>query len=273
MEIILILLSIFLVVIGVFIIVKDKLDKGKESLNAVVVACQKAQTAVENSNRNLYDITLEIDGKYGTVTNTIQEERLFKVGTRCRVYYDMQNGKTEFAREYRESVSLGGILLIMFGLVFGSAALAEIYMPQGTESTNKFGMLFAFGVAILFAMIGIYGGIIQPVKRKREMEFCQVVSGRVVDVITRTRRKDGRTYTMYTPVYGFYYDGNEHTLTSSMSSNSSKRGTIGRNVSIVINEKTGKLYCREDESRGFFLIFAIAGVVIAMMVLAESGLL
>jgi hypothetical protein len=105
------------------------------------------------------------------------------------------------------------------------------------------------------------------------MEFCQVVSGRVVDVRTRTQRKDGRTYTMYTPVYNFYYDGNEYTLISPNSSNSPKNATPGRNVSIVINEKTGKLYCREDESRGLFIIFGIVGVAIAIAVLFGSGLL
>ena len=270
MEILFTLIGLFLVALGIFLIVKDKLDKGKESLNAVVVACQNAETTFRNSLRNLYNLTLEIDGKYGTVTKTIQGNRLFKVGTRCRVYYDMQNGKTEFAREYRDSGSIGGIVLILFGLFFGGSVLASIYMPQGTDAGNKFGIFFALAVAFIFASVGIYGGFIQPIIRKREMEFCQVVPGTVVDV--RTRRGNNNN-TMYTPIYGFYYDGNEHKLTSSNSSSSSKNATLGRNVSIIINEKTGKLYCREDESRGFFIIFGIVGVTIAMAVLFGSGIL
>lgn len=63
MEIIFTLIGFVIVALGIFLIVKDKLDKGKESLNAVVVACQQAEPAFGNSSRNLYNLTLEIDGK------------------------------------------------------------------------------------------------------------------------------------------------------------------------------------------------------------------
>ena len=72
---------------------------------------------------------------------------------------------------------------------------------------------------------------------------------------------------LYSPVYGYYYNGEERILAGTVSSNSDKYRQIGRSVNIIINNRTGEIYCEDDAKFGIKSgsLFGIVGVIILVL--------
>ena len=101
---------------GIFKIVKGKNRRGKYLTNAVVVKCENIDEAFGEGKANLYNITLDIQTCNGTMPVTIESDCIFRIGAKCRVYYNVQSGNVEFAAKSMDNANAYGSLLIIFGI-------------------------------------------------------------------------------------------------------------------------------------------------------------
>lgn len=253
--------------LGIFVIAKSKIGKGKYLTNAVVVNCENVDEAFGEGKANLHNITLDIQTSNGTMPMMIESDRIFKPGAKCRVYYNIQSGNVEFVAKSMDNAYAVGSFFIVFGLCLCLWTAVCIYCVEGGANV---GIILPFAVTFLFTYVGFYGGILQPAIRKKQMVDCRKVTGIVVD----PNLSRGNSSNMVSaPIYSFYYEGNEYRMRSIVSSSSAKRAVPGRRVNIVINEKTGEVYCVEDQSIGVSIVFGIIGLLVGVFTLVGSGLL
>lgn len=263
------LIGVAIIALGIRMLVVDYKDKKRKTYKAMVIECVENYDDVRYTNRRYYDVTLEIETDYGILRKTIQTNKLYNIGYGCEVYYDIQTDSTNFAKGDRKSKVKESLFVIGFGVIWCTIIGLAMWMQTSKEAAQIGGMILAYGIAITFVCIGLYGLIVMPIKRKKSMEDCKIIPGKQVDFTVR-RGKKGRK--LYNPIYGFYYNGMEQTIHSSMSSNTSKYRQIGRPVNIIVNEKTGVICCAEDVSstRKMYILFGVMGaVVLTIMVLSN----
>lgn len=163
-----------------------------------------------------------------------------------------------------KSNNKAGWVFIAFGTIWCVTIGMAIWAPS-SEAAGKFaGVFFPFGMSILFILIGFNIAIIKPRRLKNEMADCTVVQGSLIDYRVRRRKKGGA---IYCPQYGFYHNGEQRTIWGTVGSSSRKFRQIGRQVSIVINNRTGRIYCLEDERsrRTFGFMFVLMGLFFLAM--------
>ncbi len=262
-------IGIAFIALGIWSLFKEKKDKIRKAYNATVTNCTFSMMSDMGNGKRWYDVTVEIWLDYGVTYKTIRTDKLFNTGDTCQVYYDPQNDKAEFAIGYRQSKSKGGLILIGVGILWCILIGLAMFIVSGGDGSEIGGTLFGVIVCFIFIFIGVYGTILKPIQQKKEMEYCKVVIGSVIDY---TRKRGSKGKKMYCPTYGYYNNGVQETMRSTVSSSSKKRCEIGREVTIVINNRTGKVYCKEDEKtfRNMCIVFLIFGIVFMAAVLSET---
>lgn len=159
------LMGIGLIALGIYVIAKNTNDDMEKISNAIVISCEDANPELDDHIRNPFNITVEINGAHGLVTETIESDRILRKGAKCLVNYDIQNGVVEFATKNNTRIS--GMLLAIFGLFWSSFMLARTSFPIVIEESELFGFFILYALGYLFVAIGVYGGIIRPLMRKR----------------------------------------------------------------------------------------------------------
>lgn len=152
-----------------------------------------------------------------------------------------------------------GIPLILFGMVWWGIAGVLLFASTSETNGQLVMKIFLFIMGLVFATVGGNICFVKPLRRKKDMVDCYTIRGTQVDYTTSYSRK-GRK--LYKPIYSYYYNGEEKRLSGSISSNAAKYREIGRMVTIVINNKTGDVYCTEDASseRRLGAVFFLAGL-------------
>lgn len=264
------LIGILIIALGIRVLIQERKEKKKRCYRAVVTNCDESFMDVRSTGRRHYDVTLEIQTDYGVTYKTIKSDRDYGTGYVCQVHYDVQTDTAEFARDYRQNKSKDGWIAIGFGVLWSAIIGLVMWMQQSETGSEIGGRIFGYGISITFVCIGLYALIIKPIKNRKQMGDCQEVPGRIVDFTTRRGSKRNRK--LYCPIYGFYYQGMEQTIHGTISSNTDKYRQIGRKVTIVINNKTGQIYCAEDEKTGrnMELLFGAVGMLfLTILLLAD----
>jgi hypothetical protein len=91
-------------------------------------------------------------------------------------------------------------------------------------------------------------------------------TGEIIDYEQTERHRDGRTQTMYSAVYGYTVDGEEHTLRSATSSSS--RPNVGRQVEIGYSESNPSDARRTDGLGQYAPLLFLLIPVIALVAMA-----
>ena len=213
-------------------------------------------------------MTFEVHTQYGTVYKTIKDNENYNVGQQVEVMYNLDTDGFDLPKNVSPKSSKGPYLIIAFGAIISLIVATPVISLFVTDYEKGFMAVLMFVMVAVFIISGGYISIIKPYKRKQEMVNCHTVQGQIVDYKTERGSEGGH---MYTPIYGYYYNGEEHRLESDVSSNTEESRQIGREVTIVINNATGESYCLEDMNtgRGMGIIFLIVGIVMAILIITN----
>lgn len=262
-------LGIAIIALGIFALKHSKKMTKLGRTQAKVQNCQESSLEILSQQIPCYEVTFEIYTPHGVTYKSMKDNQKYEIGQYVDIFYDSENDKIELSKNVSETDSKGPYAIMGFGALF---VLIPIFVWIGTYSeTFRVGMtnVLAYLLAIIFIMVGAFISIIGPKKRKKAMVNCAKVQGTLVDFKTRRRKKEGTTYT---PIYSYYYNGQEYQMESNVSGNGSKYRDVGRQVTIVINTITGDRYCLEDmqTSRKIGFIFLIVGVVLCAMFIGKD---
>lgn len=263
------LIGVAIMALGIYALQNERKKEKTMRRRAVVQSCTRGYMDSVYQGENYYDITLEVYAQYGTVYKTIARKAEMYPGEACDVYYDEQNDTIELVDKLKNSNKSGGWAFIIFGVLWCLIIGAAMWAEYSKESSEGIGIVFGYVISVAFILIGANMVILKPLKLKRDMVNCQVVPGSLIDYTVK-RGKKGRK--LYCPIYGYYYNGEDRTVSASISSNLRKYTQIGRQVSIIINAKTGEVYCKEDanDERGMGVIFGILGLAAFVLMVVNS---
>ena len=235
----------FILGIGImlFSIVALKSCKHIEKLKkspALVQECQESevQTSAEDNDNLCYEVTFEIWTSNGAIYRSVEDNQIYNVGELVEVFYDSKSDNVILPKNVLPTGSAGFYTLIGYGALLSVAAM--LCMLGKHTGLLTFFVYFIF-LATLF--VGIFDAFITPGRREKAMDNCRKVEGNVVDV---KKRGGVSKVPSFKPTYAFYQDGEAVRIKSTISFSNAKSCTIGKKVTIVINDITGEKYCLED---------------------------
>lgn len=263
---ILFVLGIIFIAISIFVIIRNKKYEKGRHIYAVVSDCQTATMNVMSAEIPCTQITIEIPTSNGVVYKQMKHAKEFNPGDVIEIYYSDKHDTFELAENVKLNSGKGPYILMVFGIgLCLLAALLEVY-----ENSEKYGdmagYILVYGLCLSLILAGGYLCIYKPIRIKRQMQNCHIVKGRLTDY--KKKRDCDREY-KYTPMYEYYYNGQKKHLHSSVSGNGRKYRQIGREVSIVINNMTGEIFCKEDAKDGVLIgaICMIGGIITMALLL------
>lgn len=265
MEILFVLGLIF-IAISIFVIIRNKKYEKGRHIYAVVSDCQTATMNVMSAEIPCTQVTIEIPTSNGIVYKQLKHANVFNPGDVIEIYYSDKHDTFELAENVKLNSGKGPYLLMALGFGFCMlTALYEVYM-NSEKYGDIAGNILIYGLCLSLILIGGFLCIYKPIRIKRQMQSCYIVKGRLADY--NKTRDSGNTY-KYTPIYEYYYNGQKKHLHSSVSGNGRKYRQIGREVSIVINNLTGEIFCKEDEKDGALIgaICMIGGIITMALML------
>ena len=261
------LIGIAITILGIYVVIRNKrLLKGRH-VYAVVQDCQPSSMNVLSAEIPCSMITLEIPTSRGIIYKQMRHQNSFAPGETMEVYYDEENDKLERAENVRQNSGSGPYILIGFGVlwcvIMGLCAVIQYSDTYG----GIVGEIMGYAICIGIVIAGFCISVIGPRKRKKEMENCHMVKGHIADYKKHSSHDEPVSYTS---IYEFYDNGENVRIEATVSGTSKKYCQIGREVTIVINDVTGKVYCKEDanESKKLGWIFLIVGIIfLTLMIL------
>ena len=277
----LILFGVIILIIGVVLYLRYKNVKNKKPIKATVVSCEIGNY-VDIDYRDqpqCFHVTFKFFTKYGPQIVTIIRQGPMDVGATVEVLYNHKTGDLDMAYEVKKYNGALGKVFITIGIVW---MLISIGATVGSFFGNipiSFKPIIGMLIGMLFFMVGLYASIILPVANKKNMRYCDIVEGEIVDFIkngsTAKESIRDRTHTSYAAIYEYEYGGRKSRIRSSGSSTTGEYTELGKKVSIVVNHKTGEVYCIEDKKNltGMGIVFIIFGIAIVgiMIVLIAKG--
>ena len=268
------ILGLGLIIAGIITGKINKKVKKNRIYNAKILSCEIVDYFFSGMAVQGFEITLEILTGQGTVKKKIKRRDPLDVGETIEVYYDPAVGSVKPVDEIENSERAYPAILCVLGviLILFMCALAIAVNLKAGKDVFKIG--FGFFACGLFAFVGLYLAVLRPHKLNKELVHCELVDGEVVDVVKSGRSNSGNRHrgsVMYSCVYGYQYGGKQRTIKSSTASNANGPFMIGRKVTIVINHKTGVVYCAEDEKNLIpgiiFMLFGLGGIAVMMYML------
>ncbi len=253
-------IGVVIILIGVIMLVKAQKEKKKKMYSARVVGCLEVVSCRQ------YNITVEMDTETGYKEKMITCIRPYSEGDSCQVRYDSNKDEYRIIERYTEIKTKDCLAAIGIGLVWclliGSAMVAEKFETAG----DSIALLWGYILCISFVLFGIYGALIKPISRKKELKDCRIIPGSVVSY-SRERNSNGKF--IYCPIYSFDYEGEQQKMNGRVRGNSKKYCQIGRKVQIAINNKTGETFCIEDEKdiRWICFVAGLFGVIFLIILL------
>ena len=258
------LIGVAIIILGIWVTVHTKrMNRGKR-IDAVVVNWEPSSMEILGQSLPCAEVTLEIPTSYGVQYKNMKLDMLRGASDTVEVYYDEKRDKLDLAENVRTNSGKGPYMLIGFGVIWCMIFVLAYLMTTNTSAGEIAKYVMIYGMSLLFIAVGVGLVIVQPVKRKRELERSRMVEGTLVEYITKHGR--GKEMDVHCPVYEYYYNGEFKRLKSNVAGSSDKYRQIGRKVTIVINEATGNVYCKEDQGSGVIMgiVFAVFGVIIAL---------
>jgi len=252
-------IGIAIIGLGILALVSELKKEKTKSYIAEVINCVEIFDNNMRTSRKRYEVSLRIESDYGDTYRTIQNNENLPIGRMCSVHLDTQTNKVEFDVGQRKNNIIGGLLAIVFGVIWCLIS-GVVLMP---DLGVLFGKVCGYLLAISFICAAFYNLVIVRKKNEKDKIHDYKVKGSVIDSTSHISYSGSRNNRVYCPIYEFRYNGEPHTISSSVSSNIKSHYQIGREVDIVINKKTGKIYCEQDVKSFdiFYVIMGLAGVI------------
>ncbi len=239
---------------------------------AKVLAHQPAVKKIGETEIPCTQVTLEIPVEFGAVSKTVLDNGTYSVGDVVDIYYDPAKDTVEFPKNISEKGSKGPYILMAFGAMISLL----VFFAEWSEKSEavRGGFTTVLSYLVVFALIfgGAFLAIIRPMRRKKELAECRKVPGKLVDYY-RDSHGRGRGESIYKPIYEFYDKGETVRIEGEQSSNGSRNRQIGREVTIVINDRTGERYCLDDVDgiRKVAFICMAFGVLVLIVLISKGG--
>lgn len=270
------LIGLALIIIGIVAMNKDKKLSKKKVFKAKVLNCIISDNYIPGMLIQGFDIIVEISTPRGNIRREIKRRDPMDIGTIVEVYYDPKKDVIRFTDEVFDEEKKYPVVLVAFGVFFLLLLLIIFLAANITNGKAVTGLGFGCMAGGIFIFIGIWLSLIRPHKINKDMIHCEKVEGRIADTVRQGitgyigngSRHRQRTYSY---VYEYEYGGVTRTLKGRTSSNTYSHADIGKKVVIVINHKTGDVFCMDDEKTGVgmgiaVLIFGIAVIPFALFV-------
>lgn len=232
---------------------------------ATVVEHQPAVKKIGETEVPCTQVTLEIPVEFGAVSKTVLDNGTYSVGDVVDIYYDPEKDTVEFPKNISEKGSAGPYILMGFGAMISMLILFAELAKNSAAISAGFTIVMSYFLAFALIFGGGFLAFIRPMRRKREMVNCRTVPGRLADYY---RDSHGRGACTYKPIYEFYDNGVLMRIEGEQSSSGSRNRQIGREVTIVINDRTGEKYCLDDVGgiRNVALICMAFGVLVLLLI-------
>lgn len=279
---IIIFVAIALFLIGIFVyqlIMPIYAAKKGRQVDVRVLSCEQKADVDEEAGEivGCYEVTVDFYDLNGKVlVKTIQSEKQYMVGDVIRCSYLDKTGTLfpETAFALQEGVKHGVVVFVIFFLVFMGVVAAILWGMQhvSEQSEGAVALVFGYFISIVFIAVGILG-IHKKVKRLQDANNMLMYTGVLVDYTEEiSTDSDGDTQKVYHPIYEYDWGGEKRRLFGNAGSSGKKYRTIGRQVHILVNPKTGEAICREDENanEGAAVAFGVIGVAVFALMLALS---
>lgn len=268
--IVLLFLGVAIIALGIYSIVHNRKMEKRGRSQARVQVCMQSTMEVMSKTIPCYEIVLEIYTAQGMICRTIRDGQPYEIGQYVDVFYDDQADKVTLAKHVTPSTSKAPWVLIGFGVMIILVGALIILMTISETFAVIGKAVFAYGFVIIFIVVGAYVSIIKPLKNKKLMPDCHKIQGTLVDY--REEIGNDNDGVVYTPIYAYYYNGREERLEGSVTGNNSKYRSIGRKVTIVMNDITKEVYCMEDmkEGRNLGIIFMLIGIGIGVIMVCHD---
>ncbi len=266
MEILFFILGIIVIGLGIYAIIHSRRMKKLGKIQAAVSNCVPSTIQILGHELPCYEITFEIPTAYGVTYNTIKDNKFYNIGEYVEIYYDANKDRVELAKNVSSSDGKGPLFVIAFGVFVSlTVVLAFLSMHGGTAAEISI-LILRYELVVIFLAVGSYAGFIKPLKLKKSIQNTNLLSGYIVDFKTR---KEKNSSTVYTPIYGFNYNGIEMRFEGNVSGNGKKYCQIGRKVTIVFNPIKQEYYCLEDaqETKKYGIIIFFVGLIFLFLML------
>ena len=261
------IIGLITIIIGIVAMKKDtKLSKNK-IYKATVLSCIIGDNYIPGMLMQGFDIILEIETSRGNIRREIKRRDPMDIGTTVEVYYDSKKDVVRFTDEAFDEEKKYPIVLIAFGIFFLLITLISFVSQNIKSGEALIGVGGALIIGGIFTFVGAWLSIIRPHKINKNMIYCEKVEGRIADVVRHGRIGNydygDRDNIAYAYLYEYEYGGVKRTIKSRTASNTHSHASIGKKVEIIINHKTGDVFCMDDEKSGVgigivFLIFGVA---------------
>lgn len=267
------IIGLITIIIGIVAMKKDtKLSKNK-IYTAKVLSCIIGDNYIPGMHMQGFDIILEIATSKGNIRREIKRRDPMDIGTTVEVYYDSKKDVVRFTDESFDEEKKYPIVLIAFGIFFLLITLISFVSQNIKSGEALIGVGGGLVIGGIFTFVGLWLSIIRPHKINKNMIYCEKVEGRIADVVRHGRignyEYGDRNNIAYAYLYEYEYGGVKRTIKSRTASNTHSHASIGKKVEIIINHKTGDVFCMDDEKSGVgigivFLIFGVA-IMIGMI--------
>lgn len=255
-----VLVGVAVIVLGIYSMVHNQKMNKLEVMQARVQSCEPSNAEFMGEVVSCYDIGLEIYFRGEIMCKTIKEGEPYEVGSYINFYYDEKSGKMTQEKYVNSSDSKGPWMIVGFGALIVFLGVALSLMQKSDVYATVIGNIFAYGIAILFSVIGFFLSFVKPRQQKQDMSNCHEVPGTLVDYVEESNSDN--TGEIYTPIYAYYQNGEEKRIRGAVAGDAAKYRQIGRKVTIIVNDVTKKAYCLEDrkESTKMGFLFFLVGI-------------
>lgn len=275
-----IFVGVIILIIGIIVYSKYKRVSNQKPIKATVESCEKGKY-IDIDYRNqpeCFHITFKFFTKYGPRKVAIKRQNPMDVGATVEVLYNDGTGDLDIASEVKKGNGAIGKVFITMGIVWmlimGGATIGSFYGDIPINFKYILGML----IGVCFFSVGVYTSIVLSFERKKNMKYCDIVEGEIVDFVKNgSSNRNGvghRNKISYAAIYEYEYGGKKNRIRSGGASTTGEYTELGKKVSIVVNHKTGEVYCVEDKKNltGMgvaFIIFGIAVMGIMVVLLTK----
>ena len=250
-----ILISLTTIIIGIVAKIKDKKPSKNKIFAAKVLGCLTSENFIPGMWRTQgFDIILEIYTPKGIIKREIKRMDPLDIGTTVEVYFDSKKDVIRFTDEAFNEEKKYPIVLIAFGIFFLLVTLLFLTKAFVRGGEVLIGLFACLAFSSVFIFVGLWLSFIRPHQLNKNMIHCERIEGRIADVVRQgtigSHEFGDCDDIAYAYIYEYEYGGVKRTIKSKTSSAAHTHAEIGRKVEIIINHKTGDVFCMDDEKSG-----------------------
>lgn len=181
-QILLVLIGIGIVVLGIYIKVHNyRMRHQGIKVTAVVAYAEPVAHKIAGEEITGYQNVIHIQTEYGTVTQKLEESSAREPGEQIRGYYIQKTDQFMKEEDVDTNSGAGPYALIGFGVMLISIILLADWMERSELGAIVASRIFAYGICLVFIVVGVGCGIAQIRGRKEEKRRGHRIQGNVVD--------------------------------------------------------------------------------------------